>query len=48
MDNERHPRNESENEEAVPTNEEQVTGSSDDEEFEEIDEIEGDEEDLES
>jgi hypothetical protein len=46
MDNERDPR--SENEEIGQTNEEGVTGASDEEEFEDIEEIETDEEDLES
>lgn len=46
IDEPRDPQNE--NEEVVRTNEESVTGAADEEEFEEINEIEGDEEDLES
>jgi hypothetical protein len=46
MDEPRDPQNE--NEEVGQTNAESVTGAADEEEFEEIDEVEGDEEDLES
>jgi hypothetical protein len=46
MDNERDPRNE--NEEIGQSSDESVTGASEEEEFEDIDEIESDEEDLES
>ena len=48
MGNENDPRRDENEEEVGRTNEESITGSSDEEEFEELDEIEGDEEDLES
>ena len=48
MGNENDPRRNENEEEVGRTNEESIAGSSDEEEFEELDEIEGDEEDLES
>ena len=48
MADERDPRRNENEEEVGRTNEESITGSSDEEEFEDLDEIEGDEEDLES